>query len=99
MINEIKPPAREHYDRGQQWEKENRKAIFERFLRVKPPYPDMPEIPLASNASFENPTFNILTGNTNYVLRDMASDRRGGNTPQMELFDRRSGRNPIKSAD
>lgn len=88
LINEIKATAKDSFQRNQEWDRHKREEIFQRYLRNNVEYPPMPETPLASNASFEHPAFNILTGNTNYTLRDIASDRRNG-ISQMELFDRR----------
>jgi hypothetical protein len=88
IINEIKSSARETSQRNHEWDRQKREEVFQRYLRNKVEYPPMPDMPLASNASFEHPAFNILTGNTNYTLRDIASDRRNS-IAQMELFDRR----------
>ena len=74
MIQAIKPTARETYDRSSKWEKEE-EARFAQRLSAASHRPPMPEIPLASNANFENPTFNIITGKTNYALLEMASKR------------------------
>lgn len=88
MIQAIKPVAREANNSFRHWDKQEDEVFSQKLAKARTRMPEMPEIPLASNASFENPAFNILTGNTNYIIRDMASDRRGA-SPQMEMFDRR----------
>lgn len=89
MIQAIKPVAREADNSFRHWDKQEDEVFAQKLANARRRMPDMPEIPLASNASFENPAFNILTGNTNYAIRDMASDRRS-EVSQMELFERRA---------
>lgn len=88
MIQAIKPVAREAYDQAYKWEKDEESRFAQRLQKAAR-YPEMPEQPLASNANFDNPAFNIIAGPTNYALRSLASDRRM-NASQMELFERRT---------
>jgi hypothetical protein len=83
MIQAIRPTAREAYDRGQKWDKEE-DARFAQRLSAMSRRPAMPEIPMASNANFDNPAFNILTGSTNYALHELADIR--SHSRQLELF-------------
>lgn len=88
MIQAIRPASREAYDQAYKWEKDEENRFAQRLQKALR-YPDMPEQPLASNANFDNPAFNIIAGSTNYALRAMASDRRLS-AAQLELFDRRA---------
>ncbi len=89
MITSIRPTAREAYDQAYKWEKDEENRFAASLARAKPRYPSMPELPMASNTSFDNPAFNIIAGETNYTLLNLASDRRMESSPQLELFDRR----------
>lgn len=80
MIQAIKPTARETYDRSSKWDKEE-EARFAQRLSAASRRPPMPELDIASNANFENPAFNIMTGKTNYTLLEMASKRQPASLP------------------
>ncbi len=92
MIQAIKPTARENYDRAYKWEKDEENRFAQRLARMPAPrrrWDDKMEEAAGNVANFDNPAFNIIAGQTNYALLEIASEtaaEQAVTAPQLDLF-------------